>query len=242
MSNIIRLNETAPNSEWIVMSNQGTDCFLDLLITAADVFEKTEHQKKLISFLKDQKDINEIAPGTAGFDLDEMPWVVGTLKDDVEFFLRVAAEAQNERSFRKLPYDAATDIVLPWLKQFAELVRQMKSEAITEDDSGVLNLNSEVVTYTYKNETYQLYSHPYEPCLYLYSGDELVCALHNAYNSQQLVKAFSAGETVKTNYGKDYDKEFNEAGFCRVLAAALESGRDDMDLFDAAKLAKERSR
>ena len=37
MSNIIRLNETAPNNGWIVMSNQGMDCFLDLLITAADV-------------------------------------------------------------------------------------------------------------------------------------------------------------------------------------------------------------
>ena len=60
MSNIIRLNETAPNNGWIVMSNQGMDCFLDLLITAADVFEKTEHQKKLISFLKDQKGPEEI--------------------------------------------------------------------------------------------------------------------------------------------------------------------------------------
>ena len=66
MSNIIRLNEKAPNNEWIVMSNQGRDCFLVFLITAADVFEKTEHQKILISFLKDQKDINDIAPGTAG--------------------------------------------------------------------------------------------------------------------------------------------------------------------------------
>ena len=37
----------------------GMDCFLDLLITAADVFEKTEHQKKLISFLKDQKGISK---------------------------------------------------------------------------------------------------------------------------------------------------------------------------------------
>ena len=41
MSNIIRLNETAPNDEWIIMSNQGTDCFLDLLIIASDNFEKT---------------------------------------------------------------------------------------------------------------------------------------------------------------------------------------------------------
>ena len=106
------------------------------------------------------------------------------------------------------------------------------------NDFGMLNLNSDEVTYTYKNKTYHLYSHPYEPCLYLYIGDELICTLHNAYNPEQLVKAFSAGETVKTNYGKDYDKEFDEAGFCRVLASALDSGRDDMVLFDAAKLAK----
>jgi hypothetical protein len=83
MSNIIRLNETAPNEEWIVMSNQGTDCFLDLLITAADDIEKTEQQKELISFLKDHKDINAVAPGTAGFDLDEMAWQESTLKEDV---------------------------------------------------------------------------------------------------------------------------------------------------------------
>ena len=49
MSNIIRLNETAPNNEWIVLSNQGTDCFLDLLIFASDPMEKTDHQKELIS-------------------------------------------------------------------------------------------------------------------------------------------------------------------------------------------------
>ena len=163
------------------------------------------------------------------------------IKDDAEFLLRVAAEAQNERSLRKLPYAVATDIILPWLKQFAGLVKHMRSEVIIEEDFGMLNLNSDEVTYTYKNETYQLYSHPYEPCLYLYRGDGLVCVLHNAYNPEQLVKAFSAGETVKTNYGKDYDKEFDEAGFCRVLAAALDSGRDNMDFFDAAKLAKERS-
>ncbi len=129
MSNIIRQNETAPNNEWIVMSNQGMNCFLDLLITAADIFEKTEHQKKLISFLKDQKDINDIAPGTAGFDLDDMPWYAGTLKDDAEFLLQVAAEAQNERTLRKLPYDVVTDIVFPWLKQFMGFVKHMKNEA-----------------------------------------------------------------------------------------------------------------
>ena len=110
------------------MSNQGTDCFLDLLITAADSFEKTDHQKELISFLKGQKEINDIAPGTAGFDLDEMPWQAETLKNDAEFLLCVTIEAQSEYNFRKLPYAGNTDIVLPWLKQFFALVKHMKTD------------------------------------------------------------------------------------------------------------------
>ena len=124
MSNIIRLNETAPNDKWIIMSNQGTDCFLDLLITAADAFEKTAQQEDLISFLKDRKDINDIAPGTAGFDLDEMPWQDETLKNDAKFLLRVTEKAQSESTIRMLPYEVNTDIVLPWLKQFIVLVEQ----------------------------------------------------------------------------------------------------------------------
>lgn len=134
MSNIISLHETAPKDQWIVMSNLGTDCFLELLITAADGFEKTENQKKMIFFLKDQKKTNHIAPGTAGFDLDEMPWQEETLKDDAEFLLRVAAEAQNERTFRKLPYEVNTAIVFPWLKQLFALVEQKKSEVLMERD------------------------------------------------------------------------------------------------------------
>ena len=138
MSNIIRLDETAPNSEWIVMSNQGTDSFLDLLITAADTFEKTEHQEELLSFLRDQKEINDIAPGTAGFDLTEMPWRVGTLADDADFLLRVTAEAQNESVLTKLPYDADRDIVIPWINQFARLVEYMKdgAKAVRGDENG----------------------------------------------------------------------------------------------------------
>ena len=107
-----------------------------------------------------------------------------------------------------------------------------------EQDFGSLNLNSNEVTYTYKGETYHLSSHPYGPVLYLESSDELSCALQNAYTTELIVTAFSAGKTIKTNYGKDYDKEYDEAGFCKVLAAALESGRECMDFFYAAKLAK----
>ena len=125
MSNIIRLNETAPNVEWIIMSNQGTDCFLDLLIIAAESLEKSDNQKKLISFLRDQRDINDIAPGTAGFDITEMPWQESSLIEDARFLVRVSKEAQRESAFMKLPYEANKSIVRPWLECFGLLIFQV---------------------------------------------------------------------------------------------------------------------
>ena len=136
MSNIIRLNETAPNSEWVVMSNQGTDCFLDLLIMAAEDFEKTEQQEQLVSFLKDQKHINDIAPGTAGFDLDEMPWQGKTLKDDAGFLLCVTKEAQSEGVFQKLPYEVRREMVIPRLEQFAVLLGQIMTDGELSCEAG----------------------------------------------------------------------------------------------------------
>lgn len=121
MSNIIRVSETSPNTEWLVMSNQGTDCFLDLLICAADTMAHTEHQEELTAFLKDQKDINDIAPGTAGFDLDEMPWHDDTFPDDIEFLLSV-----TESAGKQLPCEVNEDIVLPCLEQFSGMIQQMR--------------------------------------------------------------------------------------------------------------------
>ncbi len=89
MSNIIRMNETAPSDQWIVMSNQET----------------------------------------AGFDLNEMPWQDATWKDDAGFLLCVTAEAQSKNARERLPYEVNGDIVISWLKQFAELLRQMTTDS-----------------------------------------------------------------------------------------------------------------
>ena len=110
-----------------------------------------------------------------------------------------------------------------------------------DNDYGSFHLSSDELTYTYKGTTYRLSSHPYEPCLYLFLGDQLVCVLHNAYTVEHLVNAFSAGKPVKTCFGKNYDKEYDEAAFCRILAAVLDSGHVDLDFFDAAELAKKES-
>lgn len=122
MSNIIRPNKTAPNNEWIVMSNQGTDCFLDLLIIAADGFEKTDHQRELVSFLKDQKEINNIAPGTTSFDVDEMPWSKDTLSEDVAYMMKTIEKAKTAEVIRKLDYRPDLRVISPWLDQFSLMI------------------------------------------------------------------------------------------------------------------------
>lgn len=124
MSNIIRISESSPKIDWLVMSNQGTDSFLELLISAADDFEKTEHQKDLISFLEDQKSINEIAPGTADFDIVDMPWDEDCLFEDIQFLLQAVKGAQTESVIARQPYEINKKIVLPWLEQFASMVKQ----------------------------------------------------------------------------------------------------------------------
>lgn len=110
-----------------------------------------------------------------------------------------------------------------------------------EIDYGLLNLTSDEVTYIYKGVTYRMTSVIYEPSLLLWRDDELVCVLHNSYTTEELVKAFTTGKTIKTGLGKDYDKEYDEVGFCKVLAAVIDSGRNEIDLFYAAKLAKKES-
>ena len=127
MSNIIRVSESSPNSEWLVMSNQGTVCFLELLLYAADDFEKTEHQKELISFLEDRKCINKIASGTADFDITDMPWDENCLNEDIEFLLQAVETAQTETVNARLPYEINKEIVLPWLEQFGSMLEQIKS-------------------------------------------------------------------------------------------------------------------
>ena len=62
MSNIIGFSKTVFGKERISMSNQGTDCFLELLELAADEKNMTRNQRKLIVFLKERREENLSAP------------------------------------------------------------------------------------------------------------------------------------------------------------------------------------
>ena len=124
MSNIIRVNSSSTKNERLVMSNQGTDCFLDLLICAADTLDLTPNQEELVSFLKNQKEMNSNAPGTAGFDLTELPWHSETMAEDLWFLMRLTEAAKSKEVLKRLPYEANRKIVLPWLGRFAEIMNR----------------------------------------------------------------------------------------------------------------------
>ncbi len=128
MSNIIGFSKAAFGNEKISMSNQGTDCFLELLEMAAAEEEMTDSQRKLIGFLKDRREENLAAPGTASFDVDEMPWDKDTLSEDIVFMMQIIKKAKTVETAEKLDYRPDLRIVSPWLNQFSMMIWKLDKD------------------------------------------------------------------------------------------------------------------
>ena len=128
MSNIIGFSKAVFGKERISMSNQGTDCFLELLELAAAENNMTNNQRKLISFLKERREENLSAPGTASFDVDEMPWSKDTLSEDVVFMMKVIEKAKTVEVTGKLDYRPDLRIVSPWLDQFSSMIWKLDKD------------------------------------------------------------------------------------------------------------------
>ena len=128
MSNIIGFSKAVFGKERISMSNQGTDCFLELLELAAAENNMTNNQRKLIVFLKERREENLSAPGTASFDVDEMPWSKDTLSEDVVFMMKVIEKAKTVEVTGKLDYRPDLRIVSPWLDQFSLMIWKLDKD------------------------------------------------------------------------------------------------------------------
>lgn len=92
-----------------------------------------------------------------------------------------------------------------------------------------------VVVFIYEDKEYILDDYPFEPCMYIIKEGQTCCTLHNAFMVYQVLKSFTEGKTVTAINGIVYD----EKRFCNVLAAAIKSGRRDMEFADAAELVDE---
>ena len=128
MSNIIGFSKAVFGKDSISMSNQGTDCFLELLELAAAENNMTNNQRKLIVFLKERREENLSAPGTASFDVDEMPWSKDTLSEDVVFMMKVIEKAKTVEVTGKLDYRPDLRIVSPWLDQFSSMIWKLDKD------------------------------------------------------------------------------------------------------------------
>ena len=128
MSNIISFSKAAFGNEKISMSNQGTDCFLELLEMAAAEEEMTDSQRKLIGFLKDRREENLLAPGTASFHVDEMPWDKDALSEDIVFLMQIIKKAKTVETAEKLDYRPDLRIVSPWLNQFSMMIWKLDKD------------------------------------------------------------------------------------------------------------------
>ena len=99
---------------------------------------------------------------------------------------------------------------------------------------GTIENRDDKVIFAYDDSEYELRSHPYEPCLYICKNDEIIKVLHTAFDAYDLPAIFEAGETVTDVCREEYDKE----AFCKVLVAALNDKRHEMDWTFAARLVK----
>ena len=97
----------------------------------------------------------------------------------------------------------------------------------------IKNKNGKIV-YSHTDEEYELRSHPFEPCIYIYRDEEMIKVIHNAFDVYELPSIFEAGETVRAINGKDFDEE----AFCKVLIAAINDVRYEMDWPFAAGLVR----
>ena len=98
--------------------------------------------------------------------------------------------------------------------------------------SGKIEKVSGKIIFFHADGEYELRSHPYEPCLYIYKDDELIKILHNAFEVYDLPSIFDSYGTVRAIDGRDFDRD----AFCKVLAAAINDDRYDMNWTFAAGL------
>ena len=68
----------------------------------------------------------------------------------------------------------------------------------------------------------RLASHPYEPCTYLYQGETLLAAVHNAFTLEDIRSLAERGGTIRAVTGSEYDL----GRVCRLLAYATENCPD----------------
>lgn len=132
MSNIISFDgKITPDDDSLVMSNGGTDVFINILALSGSVIAQTESEKRLMVYLSEKDQI--IGRGCVGFDVVDMPWDKETFKEDKMFILQVIHGARNKIGWEKLDYSPNEELALNYLDTFENLINRMTVDDIREN-------------------------------------------------------------------------------------------------------------
>ena len=100
------------------------------------------------------------------------------------------------------------------------------NERLFESEKYALDCCQEYLEFTFNNTTYQLTSHPFEPCLYIRQGDKLIRIIHNAFTIEEMIEAAKGIYQITSVTGTKYDIE----AICEVLSHALKPDFFETDL------------
>lgn len=135
MSNTIRLNKTAPQEEWLNMSNGTTDTFLDLLVLAGSSLAKTNAEKEMVVWLSEH-DQKYIGDGLVGFDIVEMPWQTAEFDRQKQFLIKTTYVAESGDFKEMLSYQPDMEYIKSYFRTFLDIVAKM-SEDMVEDENRI---------------------------------------------------------------------------------------------------------
>lgn len=131
MSNIISFDgNVTPDDDSLVMSNGGTDVFINILALSGSVIARTESEKRLMVYLSEKDQI--AGRGCVGFDIVEMPWNQETFETDKSFLIQVINGARNRSGWERLDYCPNEEIVSYYLDTFEKLINRMTVADIRE--------------------------------------------------------------------------------------------------------------
>ena len=132
MSNIISFNgKVTPGDDSLVMSNGGTDMFINILALSGAAIAQTESEKRLMVYLSEKDQI--VGRGCVGFAITEMPWDKETFEADKSFVIKVINGARNKIGWEKLDYSPNEEFVLHYLDTFENLINRMTVDDIREE-------------------------------------------------------------------------------------------------------------
>jgi len=133
MANQIKL-ERISASEWLSMSNGGTDVFMDILASTNYHLLVDEHDNKLVKWILNHHEAR-MGDGFSGFDIGKMPWAKDNFYEDRDKLISIINKMKNKANWTGLGYEPNEKILYGFINQFIDLLLKMSAEDIGFDDT-----------------------------------------------------------------------------------------------------------